>query len=524
MVRQVMAMSDISSVSLRPSWATLMATAMQVSANQRYDGPQAAAVRQIAEAFLPPSAPSSPPAPPAAEVRCREERRWVCSSLSRSLSRHRVHLYSGDDCRGADHVLVSAARYGDVALFQLVMDRGGRHECELGQMLRAVGGVVEVTLRTLAKEAIHAGSTAIVRHLVLHEGAELPASIITAKFPSAAPTRQETSSLTEAIRLGGDMAVLWPEAVRWDRITSSKQRRQQLRLVYQGYLNQVSVCVERRAKAALTTLSCLYTAAHSHPVLSADAQSAPTLGPLLIQQPPRHLHFPTSTPFGRRIAIALNHAVNSVAMGSTEGSDHQQGAAATWSITHQLSRPLFVIAGVDGRRLSLYDVIEKARRDEAAKHGLTIDERAGSDTAFDWADVGFIEDRRFVSLRLDRAVIAAQPAAGAARPAVMHRRWTAADIVAPPPRSVFGPASPRPLIDPQELLHTKGRAIFRWTGNIHDDKQATAASAGGALAAAHSFSLPHPPAMPSPSVAGHNDQPAVSSAANEASPPSRPHE
>ncbi|CEM33759.1 unnamed protein product [Vitrella brassicaformis CCMP3155] len=132
------------------------------------------------------------------------------------------------------------------------------------------------------------------------------------------------------------------------------------------------------------------------------------IGHFLVDIPPAHLPFTTRTLFGRRVQkaidkfvrfVATNRAVVQQTGGQGSGGNAQNG----WSLQQQLDQcKCFVIGGVGGQRVGLRDVIEKARREEAAEHGLTIDHLAGAHVAFQLGQVGTVSGfpARFESLQL----------------------------------------------------------------------------------------------------------------------------
>ncbi|CEM25399.1 unnamed protein product [Vitrella brassicaformis CCMP3155] len=479
---------------------------------ERFEGPEEQKVRRLAE-------------------------KLVCAYPSVPQGDPRYDAVEAAKFPMVDCIMQSAASYGDLALFRLVAGRMG----SLGRPDHVV------------RAAISGGSIAVLRELVLEHGVPLPLSIMTSppqSTQSILPLHKQVSTLTEAIQLGATM----------DGSTRRNPLAWEALLAYQQLLNQIQ---KQQTKAALRSLAAVYTATQIHPILSPFSSSAPTLGPLLIEEAPRHIQFPTLTLFGRRITIALSHAVKSVAMGTQQqqqqgnqsarggGQPRQQGDEPTrsaaaehaadneatdqqrqpdgdepspagdgqgqpgggdravpstadgdggsdqtagrplWTVSEQLSRRLFTIGSVSSRRVSLWDVVEKARHEEAAKHRLTIDERAGSDTSFEWTEVGYVDNGQFVSLGLDTAIIPSQPTLGA----------TADGASAPhdePPSSSSSVEMMRGQPSAPAVSHDETPAGPSSTG-VSDDGPGPA---------------PPPPVTPSPSAASGGAQPSASSSAS----------
>ncbi|CEM25401.1 unnamed protein product [Vitrella brassicaformis CCMP3155] len=458
--------------------------------------------------------------------------------------------------------------------------RGGQGPCwlDLWANYEDEGDVIEM-LRSLSlasfsschaylRAALRAGEVHTTRELIFNR-VGMSTDALLAVMGSRKECPHLPAAASEAFHLGVIAAAMKRTIDNYRQADLRVRMSERFDAAYEHYLTEVFDRVEGAARAALRSVVAMHRASKTHPILSLHAQSAPTLGPMLIEQPPRHIQLPIASPSLRRISIALNHAVDSVAAGRMQqqqgnqlagggGQPRQQGDEPTpptaeehaadnettdqqrqqdgdepspagdgqgqpGVATEQHHRPQKGMEAAtnshgmgptsSSRAATKVQQETSGRREEAASFGMTIKEREGSDTSFEWADVGYVDDSNFISLGLDTPVIAARSLSAAPSPSspwpaiapeptasrvsappptvVTHRRWRPSDIVPPPPRRLFGPGSPRPLIDPQQLLQNKGRTIFRWTGT---SKRRTNS---GQVAAAHGIAgQPSAPAAP----------------------------
>ncbi|CEM29145.1 unnamed protein product [Vitrella brassicaformis CCMP3155] len=289
---------------------------------------------------------------------------------------------------------------GCVLAFRCMMDGGARKLLEVQEPLLDASTAKQRRLHEWWCAAMEVGSVDVLRELI-REGYDVRVYFARPKgdsrFACDLDDSHRIAGLAEALHLGIDPSK-GLHTLTHRRNNKDREGKHTVASMYGVYLRGLPDRIVGVINAALCDIALVYQSGlFRHPAVLEDSV-LPLLRRFLFVPPAPHMRFATNTQFGRRMNACLDLFLRSV-VGGFEGV----AGGEVLGMGEALPRcRCFAIGSEGGRRVGLREIVEKARREESATHGLPTSSGASSmdDLSFLWREVGYLNGTTFVPLGL----------------------------------------------------------------------------------------------------------------------------